>query len=91
MAPHLAGTAPAGVGYNEVILGFRCLSGAVLPEPDDDGARVEDPLRPSGRAGFRAPHVWITRSGARASILELFGDGWVLIAGDEAWRAPASR
>ncbi|MFI7306665.1 aklavinone 12-hydroxylase RdmE [Micromonospora aurantiaca] len=86
MAPHLAGTAPAGVGYNEVILGFRCLSGAVLPEPDDDGARVEDPLRPSGRAGFRAPHVWITRSGARASSLELFGDGWVLIAGDEAWR-----
>ncbi|ASR34864.1 FAD-dependent oxidoreductase [Prauserella marina] len=89
MAPHLIGTVPAGVGYAEVLLGFRYRSGAVLID-DPDPAPVEDPLRPSGRPGFRAPHVWITRAGSRMSTVDMVGE-WMLIAADERWRGADAR
>ncbi|MET7460120.1 aklavinone 12-hydroxylase RdmE [Nonomuraea sp. NPDC005501] len=91
MAPHLAGVLPRGRGTAEVLMGFRYRSGAVVAE-DDDPEPVENPLRPTGRPGFRAPHVWVERDGARVSTIELYGDGWVLIAGPEggAWASAAA-
>ncbi|GAA2719521.1 MULTISPECIES: aklavinone 12-hydroxylase RdmE [Streptomyces] len=90
MAPHMAEVWDRSVGYAETLLGFRCRSSAVLAT-DDDPARVEDPLRPSGRPGFRAPHVRIERAGERLSTIDLFGDGWTLVAGalGEGWTAAA--
>ncbi|MEI5034647.1 FAD-dependent monooxygenase [Streptomyces sp. S1A(2023)] len=79
MAPHLLGSVPEERGTAEVLLGFRYRSDAVAIE-DDDPAPTEDPRSPSGRAGFRAPHVWIEQDGVRRSTVELFGDGWVLLA-----------
>ncbi|MCS0635781.1 FAD-dependent monooxygenase [Streptomyces sp. LP05-1] len=108
MAPQLADSVPEKLGNARVLLGFRYRSGAVA-EPDDiaaasdtgSGAGVgsgdeltEDPLRPSGRAGFRAPHGWVERDGGeRRSVLDLFGDGWVLLAapGGARWSAAATR
>lgn len=89
MAPHLTGKVPAGVGYSEVLLGFRYRSGAVVID-DADPAPAEDPLQPSGRPGFRAPHAWITQAGARLSTVDLFGE-WVLIAAAERWREVDAR
>ncbi|QFZ23115.1 aklavinone 12-hydroxylase RdmE [Saccharothrix syringae] len=85
-APHLAGPdVPAPVDQHELTLGYRCRSTAVVIE-DDDPAPMEDPNRPSGRAGFRAPHVQVEHGGKTGSTLDLFGD-WVLLALDPAWRA----
>ncbi len=64
----------------ELTLGFRYRSSAVLAE-DDDGADAEDPYRPTGRPGFRAPHVWLRRGGEAVSTVGLFGRGFVLLAG----------
>ena len=50
-----------------------------------------------GRPGTRAPHVWLSRDGKRVSTLDLFGKGFVLLAGPdgrqwaEAARAVAQR
>lgn len=40
-----------------------------------------------GRPGTRAPHVWIEKEGKRISTIDLFGKGFVLLAGSEggAW------
>ncbi|MFG3496454.1 aklavinone 12-hydroxylase RdmE [Streptomyces sp. NPDC047928] len=86
MAPELVGEVPEGHGTAEVVMGFRYRSDAVVVE-DDDPAPTEDPLRPSGRAGFRAPHVWIERDGRRESTVHLFGAGWVLLTapGGHGW------
>jgi 2-polyprenyl-6-methoxyphenol hydroxylase-like FAD-dependent oxidoreductase len=82
LAPHLIGSVPEGRGTAEVVLGFRYRSDAVIID-DDDPAPVEDPLRPSGRPGFRAPHGWVRHGDTRLSVVNLFGDGWVLIAGTD--------
>ncbi|MEU5884575.1 aklavinone 12-hydroxylase RdmE [Spirillospora sp. NPDC047279] len=81
MAPHLADQVPEQIGAAKVLLGFRYRSDAVdASDTDADPAPVEDPLEASGRPGFRAPHVWLDRSGSRVSTVDLFGSGWVLIA-----------
>jgi hypothetical protein len=69
-----------------VELGYRHRSAAVLVDADDDVA-WEDPATPSGRPGFRAPHVPVTVNGAERSMLDLFGRDFVLLAGTEggAW------
>ncbi|QUQ71089.1 aklavinone 12-hydroxylase RdmE [Kutzneria sp. CA-103260] len=64
----------------ELTLGFRYRSDAVVTE-DEDPADAEDPHRPSGRPGFRAPHVWLPSEGERLSTVDLFGDGFVLLCG----------
>ncbi|GAA2282140.1 FAD-dependent monooxygenase [Nonomuraea roseoviolacea subsp. roseoviolacea] len=91
MAPHLADSLPRARGTAEVLMGFRYRSGAVVAE-DDDPEPVENPLRPTGRPGFRAPHAWVERDGARVSTIELYGEGWTLIAGPEgtAWGEAAA-
>lgn len=63
--------------YASVTMGYRYLTGAVHA----DGAPVEDPARPSGRPGTRAAHLRLSRDGQPLSSLDLFGDGFVLLAG----------
>jgi aklavinone 12-hydroxylase len=63
-------------------LGFRYRSATVLTE-DDDPADTEDPHRPTGRPGFRAPHVWLHHNGTRISTVDLFGRDFVLLSGPD--------
>jgi hypothetical protein len=74
-------------------LGYRLRSAGIAREPDDDDADWDDPRRPTGRPGFRAPHVELARNGSRLSTLDLSGTGFVLFTGAEgdAWieAAPA--
>ena len=67
-----------------VELGYRHRSAAVLADADDQ--TWEDPATPSGRPGFRAPHVPVTADGVEQSTLDLFGKGFVLLAGPEGER-----
>jgi 2-polyprenyl-6-methoxyphenol hydroxylase-like FAD-dependent oxidoreductase len=71
------------VGEPEIELGYRHRSAAVLSGADDDGVMWEDPGEPSGRPGFRAPHVPVTVDGVEHSTLDLFGRDFVLLAGSE--------
>lgn len=80
LAPHLKDQMAEPVGYAEVILGFRYRSDAVIVD-DDDSSRVESPARPTGRPGFRMPHVWVRQAGKRISTVDLFGSGWLLMTG----------
>jgi putative polyketide hydroxylase len=64
-----------------VFFGYRNLSGAVALEPDDDGAQWENPERPTGRPGSRAPHVRLRRDGFELSTTDLFGLGFTLLVG----------
>ena len=52
---------------------------------------TEHPRESKGRPGSRAPHVSLSRSGARVSTLDLFGLRYVLLAASagEAWQAAA--
>jgi 2-polyprenyl-6-methoxyphenol hydroxylase-like FAD-dependent oxidoreductase len=43
----------------------------------------------AGQPGTRAPHVWIERDGETVSTLDLFGDGFVLLAQEPRWIAAA--
>jgi 2-polyprenyl-6-methoxyphenol hydroxylase-like FAD-dependent oxidoreductase len=83
MAPRLrTAVAPKPLGYMEVVFGIRQRSEAVLID-DDDPAAVEDPHRPSGRPGFRAPHVPLRHGRASVSTVDFFGRDWVLLTGTE--------
>lgn len=66
----------------ELTLGFRYRSSSVLTE-DNDPADAEDPHRPTGRPGFRAPHVWLHRNGVKVSTVDLFGRDFVLLSGPD--------
>ena len=66
-------------------LGHRYHSSAVIEEGESDGLAHENPHEPSGRPGFRAPHVDL---GGR-STLNLFGRGFVVLSADKAWCAAA--
>jgi putative polyketide hydroxylase len=71
--------------------GYRYASAAVRTEPGTPAEPVEDPRTPSGRPGLRAPHVWLERSGAKVSTVDLFTGSFTLLAGAEgaAWTAAA--
>jgi 2-polyprenyl-6-methoxyphenol hydroxylase-like FAD-dependent oxidoreductase len=64
-------------------LGLRYRSPAVIAEDGDDGADHEDPHHPSGRPGFRGPHVPIRRNGTEMSTVDLPDRSLVLLAGPE--------
>ena len=67
---------------NAVIFGYRYPAGAFVDNHTGEGDDLfEDPRTPSGRAGSRAPHVLVTRRGARVSTIDLFADRWVLVSG----------
>jgi aklavinone 12-hydroxylase len=77
-APHLAGPdVPDEIDHLHLTLGYRCRSNAVLID-DTDQAPMEDPADPSGRPGFRAPHVTIDHDGTEKSTVDLFTT-WTLI------------
>ncbi|MBN8226066.1 FAD-dependent monooxygenase [Corallococcus macrosporus] len=61
------------VDDDAVTLGYRYGEGPPLPKT----------FVPTGEPGTRAPHVWLED---RKSTLDLFGNGFVLLAGSEAWR-----
>jgi len=73
-----------------VELGYRYRSIAISSTVDDD-VTWEDPREPSGRPGFRAPHLPITVGGAERSMVDLFGRQFVVLAGSggQSWRAGA--
>jgi|SRR5215469_5617655 len=71
-----------GIGYKQ---GAFVPDGTVAPE-------LEDPIndyRPAARPGSRAPHLLIERQGTRLSILDLFGDRFVLLLGSDCQFAKA--
>jgi putative polyketide hydroxylase len=57
------------------------------------GGELPTALRPeqwAGQPGTRAPHSWVSIAGERHSMLDLFQDGWVLLADDARWRTAAA-
>lgn len=64
-------------------LGATYRSAAVLwkEDPVADESALEDPRKPSGRPGTRAPHVPLERNGESISTHDVFGRDFVLLAG----------
>jgi 2-polyprenyl-6-methoxyphenol hydroxylase-like FAD-dependent oxidoreductase len=71
----------------------RYRSRAVVPDAAhrDNGAPDIDPRQSFALPGTRAPHVELRRDGTLLSSLDLYGRGFVLMAGHDgtAWRAAA--
>jgi 2-polyprenyl-6-methoxyphenol hydroxylase-like FAD-dependent oxidoreductase len=82
--------APPLVDDLSMEIGHRYRSAAIVPE-DEDVAPVGHPRDAAGRPGTRAPHLWLRRDGRAVSSLDLFGRGFVLMAGPEgtAWEGAA--
>nr|AHX24715.1 FAD-binding monooxygenase [uncultured bacterium] len=70
-----------------ITLGYRYRSSAVAGDADTGVLPPELDL--SGAPGSRAPHVWLSRAGARMSTLDLFGSDWVLLTANQDWYAAA--
>jgi len=66
----------------DIELGYLYRSPAVLTEAGSPEGH-EDPRQSFGRPGSRAPHLWLERNGRRLSTLDLFGDGFTLLAGSK--------
>jgi putative polyketide hydroxylase len=59
-------------------------SGALIPEEGVSAYDAfEDPRKPSGRPGSRAPHLVIEREGKQLSTIDLYNGQWVLLAGPQ--------
>jgi putative polyketide hydroxylase len=81
-----AGDGVALVDYGSLTFGYRYRSVAVLGAPAD-GLTLK-PAELAGQPGTRAPHLELGVSGG--STLDLFGNAWVLLAGEAAnWSADA--
>ena len=90
----------AGVGsaaeplldYGSLTFGYRYRSSAVLGAPDN-GAPTLPPQELAGQPGTRAPHLPVTLEGQHRSTLDLYGEQWILLAGEgeggAAWVAAA--
>jgi 2-polyprenyl-6-methoxyphenol hydroxylase-like FAD-dependent oxidoreductase len=74
-------------------LGYRYRSSALTPNaltPTDGYAEPawEDPHAPTGRAGFRAPHIRVRRDGAEVSTVDLVQRNFLLLWQDDGdWAA----
>lgn len=88
----VAGSRRGGAGLGQD-LGIHYAEGAFLPDgtPAPEEADPVNDYTPTGRPGGRAPHLAIRRKGAVCSTLDLFGNGFSLIAGEDSpdWMAPA--
>jgi hypothetical protein len=62
-------------------LGYRYRSSSFTPDGSDDGSLWEDPHAPTGRPGFRAPHVPVRRDGTEVSTMDLLERDPVLFTG----------
>jgi putative polyketide hydroxylase len=86
------GAAPfVPLNYYATVFGYRYRSTAVPGPVDDTDPEVLAPDRITGQPGFRAPHARLDITGER-SVLDLFGDSFVLLAGpaDGGWLAAAA-
>ncbi|MEO8602567.1 MAG: FAD-dependent monooxygenase, partial [bacterium] len=74
--------------------GFAYESAAIVADGGGaDAARsTVETYMPSARPGSLAPHAWVTLDGERRSLLDLYGDGFVLLTGPagEVWCAAAT-
>ncbi|MEU4744213.1 FAD-dependent monooxygenase [Actinosynnema sp. NPDC023658] len=84
-----AGEAPDA--QRNMMFGYAYGRGAFVGEPDagvpdalPGECVVEDPARPSGRPGSRAPHVVLRRDGVTLSTVDLLGRGFRLLTGHAA-------
>ena len=77
-----------------LLIGYQYRSAAVVsddPAPaDPDAVSLVEELR--GQPGTRVPHAWVFDGGKRTSTLDLLGDGFTLITGDDdaAWPGSAA-
>ncbi|MFD0903965.1 FAD-dependent monooxygenase [Actinomadura sediminis] len=84
------GDGPEIIDYGAVSMGYRYRSSAIIesgaPEPPAEPPAPLRPARLDGRPGARAPHVDL---GGGRSTLDLYGDGFVLLAGRDTtgWTA----
>ncbi|MFI6319976.1 FAD-dependent monooxygenase [Nonomuraea sp. NPDC050556] len=65
------------------LLGLRYHSSAIIEDAGDDGSLIEPERLPVGRPGSRAPHVVLDWDGSAISTIDLFGAGFVLLAGPD--------
>jgi putative polyketide hydroxylase len=75
-------------------LGYTYDIGAIVPDGTPPIERA-DPIAqymPNARPGARAPHLWLERTGARLSTLDLFDTEFVLLTGAHGapWREAAA-
>jgi putative polyketide hydroxylase len=88
MAPGDGGPGPVPLDYQAIAFGYQYRSQAVLGAPDD-GAPPLLPDQLTGQPGTRAPHLVVTVAdgGRQCSTIDLYGRGFVLLAGAEgaAW------
>lgn len=89
----------APIGRRNVELSMAPGGGGTEDGLAEDLGVVVDPAAPAGaafppdgRAGSRAPHVWLASGGQRVSTLDLFGREFVVLAAGDAatWREAAS-
>ncbi|MBG0794650.1 FAD-dependent monooxygenase [Methylocystis sp. H62] len=80
-------------GLVETAIGYRYRSDVIVADEADDGAPVEDPLRPSGAPGTRLAHVWLRRGEETISSHDLIGRDFMLFAGPNGgdWIEAAQR
>ncbi|MET7604673.1 FAD-dependent monooxygenase [Streptomyces avermitilis] len=78
-------------GVLKVALGYRYPRGAVIGA-DPAGPVVPEQMDMAGEPGSRAPHMWLLRSGARTSTLDLYERSFVLLSGaaEDAWHRAAT-
>jgi 2-polyprenyl-6-methoxyphenol hydroxylase-like FAD-dependent oxidoreductase len=70
-------------GLLETAMGYRYRSDAIVADEADDGAPVENPLRPTGAPGTRLAHVWLRRKEEWVSSHDLIGRDFMLFAGPD--------
>ena len=67
--------------YGSLTFGYRYRSSAVLGAPDN-GDPTLPPRELAGQPGTRAPHLPVTLEGQHRSTLDLYGERWILLAGE---------
>lgn len=69
----------------------QCVRSAAVMATAAELPAAASPRQWTGQPGTRAPHCSITRDDSALSSLDLFGRGFVLLAGDDAWQSVADR
>jgi 2-polyprenyl-6-methoxyphenol hydroxylase-like FAD-dependent oxidoreductase len=66
-----------------LVLGY-CYESPIIVDDGTPAPSVDNPIgdyTPTGRPGARAPHLWLTVNGNASSILDLFGEAFVVLSG----------